>query len=104
MWPFGDDEDDATKAAGILAEEYETDPRTDPWWWPLWSNPPNPKKSTNQAQEIDTSVSKNNRVESTLSTNIKSDKLPVDEIEALETSAKKTKKKRALIRDWVWPF
>lgn len=110
VWPFGDDEEDATKAAGILAEEYETDVGTDPWWWPLWSNPPNPPKSTNQAQEIDPSVGTNNEEESTLSPEIKSDNLPVDEIEVLETSfesetsATKAKKKRALIRDWVWPF
>ena len=107
VWPFSDDKDDTARAAGILEEEYDTYERIDPWWWPLWSNP---KKSTNQAQIIDTSVSANDGTEDAMNPNSKIDRLPGDESSSSETSkdseipAKETKKKRALIRDWVWPF
>ena len=110
VWPFDDNEGDATNAASILDEEYDTDEHADPWWWPLWSNPTNPKKSTNQAQEAEKSVSTDNGEESMVNPNAKSDGVHGDEIEApeisteSEASATKTKKKRTLIRDWVWPF
>ena len=107
MWPFGEHEDDAIRAADILEEEYDADVVTDPWWWPLWSNP---IKNLGDGEVIDTSVSTNDGAKATVNPNSKNDKVLGDENVASKKSteseipATKTKKKRALIRDWVWPF
>ena len=60
VWPFGKNEDDAIRASGILEEEYDGNAGTDPWWWPLWSNP---KKSTNDETKAALDLtSKSNKV------------------------------------------
>ena len=107
VWPFGKNGDDAIRASGILEEEYDGNAGTDPWWWPLWSNP---NKSTNEAQVNDTSISTNDETKAALDLTSKSNKVLGMQKEASEKSTGseissiKTKKKRALIRDWVWPF
>ncbi|MEC7273775.1 MAG: hypothetical protein VXU48_00860, partial [Verrucomicrobiota bacterium] len=107
VWPFGENEDDAIKAADILEEEYDGNAGTDPWWWPLWSNP---KTSTNEDQLSDTSLSTNSETKTALDLTSKSNKVLEKGKKTLEKStdsempAIKKKKKRALIRDWVWPF
>jgi hypothetical protein len=39
VWPFAD-EDETQSTEAMLAEEFEPESSSDPWWWPFWSETP----------------------------------------------------------------
>jgi len=123
-WPFSDDSDGMTTDE-MLAEEYEPEEASDPWWWPFWS-----EQSAEEADEAENTSENAVQVEletaedttrpesaRDASVPIKMSAIETDESAqgaAPTTTAEKGQKKdatsappapqRRTTKNWVWPF
>lgn len=127
-WPFGN-EDEAMSTEEMLAEEFEPEAASDPWWWPFWSEPAeetdaSENSAENNAEETTGDESKPESTAAAKTTLGENEEAPVpvelvaveeaendqeNDAEAASDSEENepeapAKQKRSTTKDWLWPF
>jgi len=128
-WPFGN-EDTPMSTEEMLAEEFEPESASDPWWWPFWSEKPEQETDTpeNAAEDtVEETADNEAPPENTAEADATPEEMeetaaPVEQVEVetaesdqendSETASDSeeeepqapAKKKRSTTKDWLWPF
>ncbi|PXA05439.1 hypothetical protein DDZ13_00800 [Coraliomargarita sinensis] len=123
-WPFGNEEGGVTTEE-MLAEEFEPEASSDPWWWPFWSEKPESEVSSEaNAAEVTTDTSAENapasdHTEAPETEEAEASAAPVElvEIEEAESAQESVdsdqetnapdapaESKNSSAKDWLWPF
>ncbi len=117
-WPFGDDTD-ALSTQELLEAEFEPGQASDPWWWPVWSEPSREESEAPQSPAEDPMDDPATEVmpESDDGIDPPLDRTEVDtgkpaeeadpvvqESEDEDTRPTRSPQRSRSTRDWLWPF
>jgi len=111
VWPFGGDVD-ATSTEAMLAEEFEPAENADPWWWPFWSEKPEPEPEASEPEPGSEAAPEEDAPEAEVLAAIEApeensestDAEVTEEADLEKPEEAPAPKKHRDARDWLWPF